>query len=192
MLGVVGLFAAVNASASPERHARERCATRGTTVAENARARIYRVTHADSYWYGCITRTGRTTLLGDEGGGGSHDFAQFFRLRKTRAAFAQQHCLDTACFYDARSVELRTGRTIRRSKEPEGLALDLELGFGGSFALVTTQPASNVYTYSVIAVDSDGKRVLAEGEDIDPHSLAVAGRTVYWSAAGQPHSARLR
>jgi len=45
--------------------------------------------------------------------------------------------------------------------------------------------------YEVHALDGSGARVLATGSDIDPHSLALAGSTLYWTRDGKPMSAPL-
>lgn len=46
-------------------------------------------------------------------------------------------------------------------------------------------------TYQVHAVDKTGNRVLASSTTIDPHSLALAGSTIYWTQNGKPESAIL-
>jgi hypothetical protein len=45
--------------------------------------------------------------------------------------------------------------------------------------------------YEVHAVDKTGSRLLASGAEIDPHSLALAGSTLYWTQGGKPMSAAL-
>ncbi len=47
------------------------------------------------------------------------------------------------------------------------------------------------YSYQVHALDKTGSRVLAVGPEIEPHSLALAGSTLYWLQGGKPMSARL-
>jgi hypothetical protein len=39
--------------------------------------------------------------------------------------------------------------------------------------------------YQIHAVDKTGSRVLAAGTNIDPHSLALAGSTLYWTQGGK-------
>jgi hypothetical protein len=46
--------------------------------------------------------------------------------------------------------------------------------------------------YEVHAVDRTGSRILASGTDIDPHSLALAGSTLYWTQGGKPFAATLK
>jgi len=50
---------------------------------------------------------------------------------------------------------------------------------------------SNGFTYEVRAFDKAGGRLLASATDIDPHSLALAGSTLYWTQGGRPMSAPL-
>ncbi|MGH9918717.1 MAG: hypothetical protein ACRD6W_07610 [Nitrososphaerales archaeon] len=46
--------------------------------------------------------------------------------------------------------------------------------------------------YQVHTLDRTGERVLAVGSDIAPHSLALAGSTLYWTQGGKPFSASLQ
>ncbi len=50
-----------------------------------------------------------------------------------------------------------------------------------------TIPVRGVYV-----LDKSGQRMLASGPDIDPHSLALVGSTLYWTRGGQPFSAPLK
>jgi hypothetical protein len=45
--------------------------------------------------------------------------------------------------------------------------------------------------YQVHAVDQSGSRVLASSPEIEPHSLALVGSTLYWTQGGKPSSAVL-
>ncbi len=47
------------------------------------------------------------------------------------------------------------------------------------------------YEYQVHALDRSGSRVLADGADVEPSSLALAGSRLYWSEGGKPFSAAL-
>ena len=100
--------------------------------------------------------------------------------------------------------DLRTGRTLR--DEPTGKARtpggepELEFGIGDTTAIVVKSDGSVAWIvgtskanggYQVHAADGAGSSVLASGPDIDPSSLALARSTVYWTQAGQAHSAPL-
>jgi hypothetical protein len=45
--------------------------------------------------------------------------------------------------------------------------------------------------YEVHAVDKSGRRLLAQGHDIGPGSLALAGSTLYWTQGNKPFSSLL-
>lgn len=185
-------LAAPSAHAKPPRTpAQKRCATRGTTVAENARARVYRVFTGDSEFYACLTRTGRTRHLAGSGGGAAHYTGGFFRLIGTRVGYVQQFCLDVDCTFEARTIDLARGRTIHRRTRVDGLAVGFEISRSGSFAFVS-QPAYPSASYTIEAVDADGRRTLDSGPEIDSRSLAVGGGRVYWMHGGEPRSAELR
>ena len=96
--------------------------------------------------------------------------------------------------------DLRTGRVIRRL--PTGSANPHEpllVGNGQRTVAIAREERRlgcldqriQLYSaeYEVHAVDRSGSRVLSAGADIDPHSLALAGSTLYWIQAGKPMSA---
>jgi hypothetical protein len=98
--------------------------------------------------------------------------------------------------------DLRDGRVLHRV--PTGVPFPpspLVVGNGptplivlksdGSVAWITADFAGELKLYEVHALDKTGSRVLATGSDIDPHSLALAGSTLYWTQAGKPYSTRL-
>jgi hypothetical protein len=97
---------------------------------------------------------------------------------------------------------LRTGRVLH--KVPTGTSSPGAVGIGPVVSLVVKSdgavawiveneiPARHVPAeYEVHAVDKTGNRLLASGSDIDPHSLALAGSTLYWTQGGKPMSAPL-
>ena len=175
----------------PTTKAAKRCATRGTTVAANPRARVYRVFTGDSEFYACFTRTGRTRHLAGSGGGAAHYTGGFFRLIGPRVGYVQQFCLDVDCTFEARTIDLARGRTIHRRTRVDGLAVGFEISRSGSFAFVS-QPAYPSASYTIEDTDAAGTRTLDSGPEIDPHSLAAGGGRVYWMHAGEPRSAELR
>jgi hypothetical protein len=48
-----------------------------------------------------------------------------------------------------------------------------------------------VAEYQVHAVDKSGNQMLAAGTDVDLHSLALTGSTLYWTQGGKPISSVL-
>ena len=126
LIGIALVALLLPPGASAGARSRKRCATRGTTISANSVVRVYRTGTVDDRNYtGCVTRTGRSTYLAFEGGGGSHVYGRFFRLAGRRVAFVEQYCSGSDCFYDARTVDLRTGKSIRRAINHPGQALDL-------------------------------------------------------------------
>jgi hypothetical protein len=61
----------------------------------------------------------------------------------------------------------------------------------GAVAWIAAAATSGVPRYDVRALDGAGNRLLAAGPEIDPHSLALAGGTLYWTQGGKPYSATL-
>jgi hypothetical protein len=50
----------------------------------------------------------------------------------------------------------------------------------------------DLVTYSEVrAADAAGERVLDQGDHIDPFSLAISGRRIYWMSGGSPRTALL-
>ena len=94
--------------------------------------------------------------------------------------------------------DLRSGRLLH--KVPTGVPSPLVSGLVGNGFTVDIVPKSDgavAWTvesgikpsrYEVHAVDKNGSRVLASGQDIGPHSLALAGSTLYWTQGGKPFS----
>jgi hypothetical protein len=91
--------------------------------------------------------------------------------------------------------DLRTGRVIHRvpaerpGVRPIGLSPIVLKPDGAAAWIVYTALYADLY--EVHAVDSAGNRVLATGSNIDLHSLALVGSTLYWTQGGQPMSAPL-
>jgi hypothetical protein len=97
--------------------------------------------------------------------------------------------------------DLRTGRVLysvptgvayppRPKAVGDGPTTSIVLKSDGAVAwIVDTVRANDMY--QVHAVDRSGSRLLASGSDINPHSLALAGSTLYWTQGGKPYSAML-
>jgi hypothetical protein len=89
--------------------------------------------------------------------------------------------------------DLANGRVLHRlfesSEEVIGPVWGLVVKSDGAVAWLSEPVAGG--PYQVHAVDKAGSRVVAEGEEIEPHSLALAGSTLYWTEAGKPMSTTL-
>ncbi len=99
--------------------------------------------------------------------------------------------------------DLRTGATLHH--EPTGKYLhsgepELEFGIGPTTGIVLDRDGSVAWIveasapegrYQVHIADTTGARLVAQGPDIDPASLALAGKVIYWTQGGEPHTAAL-
>jgi hypothetical protein len=104
--------------------------------------------------------------------------------------------------------DLRTGRVIHRV--PTGSPPSVErvepsqpggrIGAGRMTAIVVRSDGAVAWivdtrkrlgTFELHELDRSGARIAAAGSDIDPHSLALAGGTIYWTQGGRPFSAPL-
>lgn len=97
--------------------------------------------------------------------------------------------------------DLRSGRTLHRV--PTGVTFPpnpMLVGDGSTTTIVVKKDGAVAWIvdtvqkherFQVHALDRTGSRVLATGSDIDPHSLALTGSTLYWTQGHKPYSARL-
>jgi hypothetical protein len=84
--------------------------------------------------------------------------------------------------------DLRTGRVVHRlpsgrSAPPDvgaGPVTDIALAADGSVAWIVATEQS----YEVHIFDRSGERVVAQGAQIAPASLALTGHTLYWTSSG--------
>jgi hypothetical protein len=97
--------------------------------------------------------------------------------------------------------DLRTGRVLHRvatgARERDhpklvgdGSATAIVVKVDGAVAWIT-DTVQNENRYQVHALDKTGEHTLAVGSNIDPHSLALAGSTLYWTQDGKSFSAPL-
>lgn len=182
-------------AARPRPHRAPTCAAKGsTTVALNPQARLYvRSQRGDADQHlliGCLLGSGRTLQLdswfscdcsrGDESG------PQVW-LRGAVVAINRYSCPPDPtlgdCVGGARTLDLRTRRTLRRANTGTFVSA-LVLGPRGAFAYVSSAGA-------VAKSDAGGEGVLDAAPGIEPDSLAIAGSRVYWTRAGAPQSALL-
>jgi hypothetical protein len=153
--------------------------------------------------YGCAYSTKRSYDLGPApgqcgGGGGGCASVRHEVLAGPMVAyeqFAASNAHETAD-WKVLVRNLRTGAIVHR--EPTGTAVTPnDIGAGPTVEIVVKSDGAVAWTnteelsYQVHAVDETGSRLLASGSDIDPHSLALAGSTLYWTQGGQPYSAPL-
>jgi hypothetical protein len=154
--------------------------------------------------YGCTYGQGRSYEFGQvpECGGGQGGCAGVTHeiLAGPMVAyelFAHQNGIHSSSEWEVLVRDLRTGRLLHR--EPTGTRTTTpgDVGAGPTIAIVVKSDGAVAWTnddersYEVHAVDKTGSRLLASGSDVDPHSLALADSTLYWTQGGQPFSAPL-
>jgi hypothetical protein len=173
------------------------------TVASNAKVRVFYRELPDQpedlRYYGCLRSNGKRTWLGDlevttvdSSGPGS------FRLRGELVGYEYSSCYDGGCVIDVETDDLRTGKRIRhfvqRSADATAV-VDLRIAKSGSLGVMESASpdagSGPPYTNTVISVTSEGATVLDSGLDVDADSLALGGSWLYWTRAGEPHSAPL-
>lgn len=192
---LVGLVLVVAlTAAAPGARTRTVCDRRGTTITENARARLFFVNAPGGLgriYYGCLRQRGAIRRLGADQGGGANVSAQFLQLSGRLAGLVRSVCIGADCGYTAKSIDLRSGRVLRqsgRTGEPRALVMTS----AGSLAVLAMLPYDGppgLPQFEIRRIDRTGVTVLDVSSDIDPSSLAVGGSWIYWTRAGQPQSA---
>ncbi len=180
---VLLLVAAAPAGAATKR---ERiCAHRGVTAASSASARVFEVDRGgDRTLYGCLRAGGRLRVLaswfscdcsvGDATAPGVDLHAGVFVALTHHPSCGPFPCRNPAS-YTLRN--LRSGRSVA----PAGPVSQVARGRGW-FAYEDGR---------VVRVHGGREEVLDAGPGVEPGSLAVAGRRLYWTSGGQPFSSAL-
>ena len=164
-------------------------------------------------YLGCIYGRSRTVYVGAPGGGGASGASgtSLITLAGTLVAYEEFSSTtggpaDTHFSWMIDVRDLRTGRIVREAptatRQPpqsgligNGFARSLVLSGDGAVAWIVETVRGTEATlaqYEVHALDDGGQRVLASGGDIDPHSLALAGKTLYWKQGALPQLASLQ
>lgn len=191
-----------------------RCTVSHGHVIKASAAVVIHTSHGQVY--GCATRSGRRQRLVDLRGcnePGSCDVAA--------AAVAGKVAVVAPDFVDqASSNDLLLGYDFghrrwvlaRENGTPSPAAFDwcpelraLPGGVGRTLSLVVAPSGAAAWIarhacsggpgqpplYDVYTTNGSDSPLVASGSDIDPRSLALAGRRFYWSQAGTPHTATL-
>jgi hypothetical protein len=177
-------------------------------IAADAQAEVYGVRkNSETIEYrGCVYGQKRsfdvggvTECIGTGGACGGTRNVTLAGPIAAREQFVASPVLGTKWVIDVQ--DLRTGRTLYRV--PSGVTFPPNpkfVGDGPTTSIVVKSDGAVAWIvdtvqkderYQVHAVDKAGSRVLATGSDIDPHSLALAGSTLYWTEGGRPYSATL-
>jgi hypothetical protein len=190
------------------------CARSGKVVQANSRAVIFSASESDNLpeskvFYGCLRGAQRTYSLGNVADCVSSTCRGTLhpQLAGTEAVYESfVEGRDEAEWYVV-VRDLRSGRVLHRV--PTGQAASSEhnyTGVGRTTALVVSgagsvawiaydlersPPSGEEHFYDVYALVGSHARLLASGLDVGPKSLALAGKTVYWTQGGKPASAQL-
>jgi hypothetical protein len=198
---VAAVACATAAAPSAPAAARSKCAAKGSrTITATRDARAFRRAGRS---YACLYRVGRRFRLGDEPA--EPDFFRAFsvRLAGRYVAYELAFVGREETHFDVRVRNLRSGRWVHRlpaNSAPETSPIstsspgvtDLALARNGAVAWITRDPYVNPATLEVHKADADGHAQLDTGAGIDPGSLALSGKTIYWLSNGTPRTATLR
>jgi ribosomal protein L27 len=111
--------------------------------------------------------------------------------------FAHQNGIHSSSEWEVLVRNLHTGTIMHREPTGTRTTTPSDVGAGPTVAIVVKSDGAVAWTnadegsYQVHAVDKSGSRLLASGRDVDPHSLALAGSTLYWTQGDKPFSAPL-
>jgi hypothetical protein len=214
----VALLAAVSASArGAHRRAAPRCPPRHShLLAADAQAQVYEAPEVGETGvlpeslgiYGCAYGRRKHYQLGSppangSATGGGPSGTRLITLAGRIVAYEDYALTGQTpnAAYDDVVLVRNLGNGLLVHEVPTGPALEPEhVGRGRAAAIVLKADGSvawingfglNPSRYEVHALDRSGERVLASGPDVAPHSLALAGNTLYWTQGGKPFSASL-
>jgi hypothetical protein len=191
------------------RKASMKCSSgRSHVVVADAQAQVYEAPETPQLpgyldLFGCVYGQHKSYLLGSPLSGGSPSVAGGVSnevlvgsIVAYGKSFVQSEPGSTSYLVIVR--DLRNGRVLH--DVPTGTSnppYPTLVGDGPTTAIVVKSDGAvawiveNLLKYEVHALDKTGNRVLASGSDIEPHSLALAGSTLYWMQGGKPMSAVL-
>jgi hypothetical protein len=191
------------ADARKKRHKPAPCSLSGSkTLLATRDARIYYRDDAKKGTvseYACLFARNKRFLMasGDDSPGGSGDSASLERLSSGGyVAFARSHYDDSQRYnpsfvgfpWRVVAINLSTGAQLSfaplTGNPTTATVTDLVLAADGSFAWIGTSAGSEE-VHRLNAGDA-ADTVLDSGADIQTGSLALGGRTLYWTKAGNP------
>jgi hypothetical protein len=183
------------------------CATRGTTVAANSKVRVFGIRHKAPEnlvvrYFGCTYghQPRALTTAGRDDRGGSITRTVFgVQLNGGLVTFGNEKCSGaTVCPVKYRTVDLRTGKAIRKyDAVVYGGLGKLVAAPDGSFAASYNGGGGGIPSHGVIVAAGPGGRKVLDEETpsnpgaIDVDSLAIAAPSVYWIKDGAVKRAKL-
>lgn len=210
VLVLVLALPALVSSREPPRPWVDRCADDGgRTLTANRWVRVYvRRDRLDSEYlrYCWVPTGGATTLVAS--GGSATAFVPHYRiagryLGTARIDFDRKQPIYpgvdlTVAVRDVKRPRCVTGFRAQpphseswRYDDREPGVTDLELTSQGALAWIASGAPNRDDYFYVQKADGAGRAVLDEGPAIDPRSLAISGRRIYWTNAGEPRTAVL-
>jgi hypothetical protein len=165
-----------------------------TTLAASRDVRIFSKRRGyDRPEFACNVRSGATFSLGTSTTGSNGPGITSESIGGRFVAYLILRCDDRAggCLTaQVRVLDTKTGTVRRGSRGGSGM-----LGLAG---IVVRANGAVAYlrhfvgdTYELRRLELGGDTAIASGPDIQPFSLALAGRTIYWLSGGSVHSAQL-
>jgi hypothetical protein len=191
VVSLLAAFAPGSAVAAPARLA---CAEQhGRTIASNKSARVYQ---NNGKTFGCLYSSNRRVQLGTYGSALGETVGQRnVQLAGRFVAYEEYTEARRLLLYAVRVVDLRLRKRV--SVSPTGRTLDFAyLGYGigpttmirlrstGQVAWIVRDITLRTPRYEVHKHDGRDQ-LLAAGDDIDPVSLGLIGRTLSWIQAGR-------
>jgi hypothetical protein len=175
----------------------------GRTVQANAKVRVFWVGHR---LYACASRARKPMLLYEESvpcpadSSSGCDAVDGVRLasRYVAVAWEVQQRDGTSAAAVVFDVIARKRVRARYTPQQSGWSYgidDMEVTSNGGLGVIEAAQHPGLYpmppTYEVRKRDANGSAVLDSGPDIDPGSLALSAGTLYWTRAGEAHSAAI-
>jgi hypothetical protein len=193
------IVSAALAAGSADARGRACAAAASRTIVASRDARAYRLRGRT---FACRYRTNRRFWLQDEPADPDYFRAESIRLAGPYVGY-ELAFIGRSSFFRVQVRDLRNGRWLRRlpamtpgsdqnhSGVKPGVS-DLELARNGAVAWIARNPYVDPPTVEVHKADADGHAQLDAGAGIDPGSLALSGKRIYWLKDGQPITATLR
>jgi hypothetical protein len=204
MIAVVASAVAVSllvvAPATPAAK-RARCRpTHSRTLVKNSRARVYDRKDRRGLFvaYACVYRSGKRYRLSDHDDANGEETDDVPTLSGPYLAYSVNDCPGTGdeCYADMRVLDLRNGKRRRPvnafgAESDDTFVTDIVLDTRGDVGWIAESDNPRLLTEVRVAT-SRGVRTVDSARDIARHSLARAGRRIYWMRGGRPKTAKLR
>jgi hypothetical protein len=163
----------------------------GRTLARTVGVRVFtkHVNRSDPVFV-CARESRRSLRIGDRDPD-TPAAVDSFVIAGTMVGFHRYACdRGGLCRMHVVVVNARKRTTVHRSAAMEGFLRSLVLAPSGSVAWIRASGLADQLSVGVI--DASGERLIDQGPDIDPGSLALGTGHLYWLDGGQPQAAQLK